>query len=88
MECDKCIQLNNELKGLRMQNGKLKKQVGGKKNIPNLRPYISKLDVLKNLADNIGDSALVEGVNVEINNFKTLFEQLIRDVEAPEPTQA
>jgi hypothetical protein len=87
MECEKCVKLTNELKGLRMQNGKLKKQLekGDRKSIPDLKPYISKVDRLKNLADNIGDSELLDALNAELNNFKTLFKQLIRDVATEEP---
>jgi hypothetical protein len=82
MECAECKKCNDLLKGLRMQNGKLKKQLeeGDKKPIPDLKPYISKVDRLKNLADNIGDGKLIEELGAELNNFKTIFKQLIRDV--------
>lgn len=81
-DCKNCEKLTNELKGLRMQNGKLKKQASGKKDIPNLEPYISKVDRLKNIADNIGDDELIKAIGAELNNFKTLFQKLIQDVAA------
>jgi hypothetical protein len=71
----------NECSGLRMQVGRLKKQLEqvDKKDIPDLRPYISKVDVLKNLVDEGDLEAVKDRLYLEINNLKTIFEKLIKD---------
>jgi hypothetical protein len=74
----------NECAGLRMQVGRLKKKVeeGERIEIPDLIPYVSKIDVLKNLVDQGDLEAVKKELYKELANFKGIFKQLIRDVAA------
>jgi hypothetical protein len=75
MKCNDCA-------GLRMKVGKLEKKLreAGRIDLPDLRPYLGKVDTLKNLIDNNDVDGFKKKLYAELNNLKTIFEKLIADV--------
>lgn len=93
-----CKELRDKIKGLTMREGRLKKRIDDLESgnaisyeIPDLSPYIAKVDVLDNLANNLDNAhsqefidSLVSKIREESNNLRTIFQKLIIDFGASE----